>query len=222
VEKLEGVIAPDFQEPAMAYDEARFVASVRISIFSGRLRAAQLAGTRTILAGFDKALPGGDPRFLAYMLATTFHETAATMQPVRETLAANDAEAIARLDRAFAAGRLPMVRKPYWRPDAEGKSWLGRGFVQLTHRRNYEAMSALTGVDLLARPERAMEPDVATAILIRGMAAGSFTGRRLSDFFSGEREDWEGARAIINGNDRARLVGDYGRAISSRPCRSAD
>ncbi|WP_026330600.1 chitinase [Agrobacterium sp. 10MFCol1.1] len=197
----------------MAYDEARFFASVRISIYGGRLRAAQLDGTKTILAGFGKALPGGDPRWLAYMLATTFHETAATMQPVRETLAVNDAEAIARLDRAFAAGRLPMVRKPYWRPDAEGKSWLGRGFVQLTHRRNYEAMSQLTGVDLLERPERAMEPDVATAILIHGMVAGSFTGRKLADVFEGKREDWEGARAIINGRDRARLVGDYGRAF---------
>ncbi|MCW0979989.1 hypothetical protein [Rhizobium oryzihabitans] len=197
----------------MAYDEARFFASARISIFGGRLRATQLAGTKTILAGFEKAMPDGDTRWLAYMLATTFHETAATMQPVRETLAAGDTEAIARLDRAFAAGRLPMVRKPYWRPDAEGKSWLGRGFVQLTHRRNYEAMSRLTGVDLLARPERAMELDVATTILICGMASGSFTGRSLSDFFSAEREDWEGARAVINGSDRARLVGDYGRAF---------
>ncbi|WCK02816.1 hypothetical protein [Agrobacterium tumefaciens] len=197
----------------MAYDEARFFASVRISIFGGRLRAAQLAGTKAVLSGFEKVLPGGDPRWLAYMLATTFHETAATMQPVRETLAASDAEAIVRLDRAFAAGRLPMVRKPYWRLDAEGKSWLGRGFLQLTHRRNYEAMSALTGVDLVKRPERAMEADVATAILIHGMMAGSFTGRRLSEFFSSEREDWDGARAIINGSDRARLIGSYGRAF---------
>lgn len=197
----------------MAYDEARFFASVRISIFDGRLRTSQLAGTKAVLSGFEKELPGGDPRWLAYMLATTFHETAATMQPVRETLAANDAEAIARLDRAFSAGRLPMVRNPYWRLDAEGKSWLGRGFVQLTHRRNYEAMSVLTGVDLVERPERAMEPDVATAILIHGMVAGSFTGRKLSDVFSGKRQDWEAARAIINGSDRARLVADYGRAF---------
>jgi len=197
----------------MAYDEARFFASVRISIFGGRLRAPQLAGTKTVIAGFEKALPGGDRRWLAYMLATAFHETAATMQPVRETLAASDAEAIVRLDRAFAAGRLPMVRKPYWRLDAEGKSWLGRGFVQLTYRRNYDAMSALTGIDLVKRPERALEADVATAILIHGMVAGSFTGRSLADFFSGEDEDWDGARAIINGSDRARLIGSYGRAF---------
>ena len=66
----------------MAYDEARFFASARISIFGGRLRAAQLAGTKTMLAGFENSMPGGDPRWLAYMLATAFHETAATMQPV--------------------------------------------------------------------------------------------------------------------------------------------
>ncbi len=197
----------------MTSTEARFFASVRMSIFGGRLRPAQVAGTKTILAGFDQALPQGDPRWLAYMLATAFHETAATMQPVRETLATSDAQAIERLDRAFAAGRLPMVRKSYWRPDAQGKSWLGRGFVQLTHRRNYEAMSALTGIDLLEKPERAMEADVATAILIRGMAAGSFTGRRLADYFNLKNADWTGARAIINGTDRARLVADYGRAF---------
>ncbi|NSX90015.1 MULTISPECIES: hypothetical protein [Rhizobium/Agrobacterium group] len=197
----------------MAYDEARFFASVRVSIFGGRLRAAQLAGIKTILAGCAKAVPQSEARWLAYMLATSFHETAATMQPVRETLAASDAEAIARLDRAFAAGRLPMVRKPYWQRDTDGKSWLGRGFVQLTHRRNYEAMSVLTGIDLVERPERAMETEVATAILIHGMIAGSFTGRRLADFFGAQREDWEGARAIINGSDRARLVAGHARAF---------
>ena len=197
----------------MPYHEARFVASIRLSVFDGRLRGEQLAGTKAIVSGFEKQLPQGDTRWLAYMLATAFHETAATMQPVRETMAASDAEAIARLDRAFAAGRLPKVRKPYWRPDAEGKSWLGRGFVQLTHRRNYETMSAITGVDLLDRPERAMALGVATAILILGMVRGSFTGRRLSHFLSGASEDWEGARAIINGSDRARLVAGYGRAF---------
>jgi hypothetical protein len=58
-----------------------------------------------------------------------------------------------------------------------------------------------------------MEADVATAILIQGMVAGSFTGRRLADFFDAEREDWDAARAIINGSDRAGLVGNYARAF---------
>ena len=145
------------------------------------------------------------------MLATAFHETAATMQPVRETLAASDAAAIGRLDRAFSAGRLASVKTPYWRPEADGRSWLGRGLVQLTHKRNYEAMSKVTGIDLVADPSRAMDMDVAATILIEGMRLGSFTGRKLDHYFSEEKAEWIGARQIINGNDRAELVAGYGR-----------
>lgn len=197
----------------MGFEKRRFFDAVRSDVFEGRIRAAQVAGTELILDRFEVLLPGGDQRWMAYMLATAFHETAGTMQPVRETLAGTDDAAIAILERAYAAGRLPAVTKPYWRRDDDGKSWLGRGLVQLTHRRNYEAMSVLTGIDLVERPERAMEPEMATTILIRGMTAGSFTGRRLSGFFGRGREDWQGARAIINGNDRAALVAEYAHAF---------
>ena len=47
----------------------------------------------------------------------------------------------------------------------------------------------------------------------RKAIAGSFTGRRLADFFGAQREDWEGARAIINGSDRARLGAGHARAF---------
>jgi len=49
------------------------------------------------------------------------------------------------------------VKTPSWRPDTEGRSWLGRGLVQRTHKRNYEAMSKVTGIDLVGDPSRAME-----------------------------------------------------------------
>lgn len=195
----------------MNIDKTRFFSIIRANPFPGRMTSGQVEGTERVLDGFRSRVPDGDPRHLAYMLATAFHETAATMQPVRETLAASDDAAIRILDRAFAAGRLGQVRAPYWRRDGEGKSWLGRGLVQLTHRRNYEAMSSIIGVDLVARPERAMEPEVSTAILIEGMLRGSFTGRRLSQYFDATRADWTGARAIINGNDRADLIAGYGR-----------
>ncbi|WP_416408398.1 hypothetical protein [Agrobacterium rosae] len=195
------------------FDRQRFFATIRTAPFSGRMSVQQVQGTELVLDEFEERAPGGDSRHLAYMLATAFHETAATMQPVRETLAATDEAAIRILDRAYAAGRLGQVRKPYWRRDAQGKSWLGRGLVQLTHRRNYEAMSAVTGIDLVARPERAMEPQVSAAILVEGMLRGSFTGRRLSQYFNASRADWEGARAIINGNDRAALLAGYGRSF---------
>lgn len=195
------------------FDRRIFFGCVRSAIFGGVLRQHQVIGMEKLMAGFEKRLPYGDPRWLAYMLATAFHETAATMMPVRETLAKSDDAAIVLLDKAFAEGRLPTVRTPYWRRDTEGKSWLGRGLVQLTHRRNYAAMSALTGYDLVDRPQRAMEMDVSVSILIEGMRTGRFTGRQLSDYFEGGKTDWIGARQIINGNDRAARVAACGRSF---------
>lgn len=213
----------------MQLSRRAFFDFVRMKLFQGRLGAGQVAGLTAILDGWLARVGQGgmqplapcSAQPLAYVLATAFHETAATMQPVRETLAASDKVAIARLEEAFAAGRLGSVRTPYWRPDADGRSWLGRGLVQLTHRRNYEAMSGVTGIDLVADPGRAMEMPVSVAILIEGMRRGSFTGRKLDDYFGPGRADWVGARKIINGNDRAELVARHARvfaeALDTRP-----
>ncbi|WP_105440988.1 hypothetical protein [Neorhizobium sp. T25_13] len=198
----------------MAHNRHTFFDLVRTKLFKGRLVAAQVEGMTAILDAWRERDGQGEAQPLSYVLATAFHETAATMQPVRETLAASDRSAITRLDEAFAAGRLGSVKTPYWRPDAEGKSWLGRGLVQLTHRRNYEAMSAVTGIDLVADPGRAMEMPVSVAILIEGMRRGSFTGRKLGDYFGQGRAEWVGARKIINGNDRADLVARHARVFA--------
>ena len=190
-----------------------FFDAVRASLFDGVLQKRQVAGLTAIL---DRGSIGEtDDRWLAYMLATAHHETGRTMQPVRETFAASDARAIALLDSAFEHGRLPSVSVPYWRRDAEGKSWLGRGLVQLTHRTNYEKMTLLTGIDLVSDPGRAMELTIATDILFIGMETGAFTGRRLGQYFCATKEDWTGARRIINGRDRAERVAGYARRYLS-------
>lgn len=184
-----------------------FFDAVRVSLFDGVLKPRQVAGLTAILRSAGEI----DGRWLAYILATAHHETGRTMQPVRETFASSDSRAIKLLDSAFESGRLPSVSAPYWRRDAEGKSWLGRGLVQLTHKANYQAMSRITGIDLVSRPERAMEMAVAARILVAGMQAGAFTGRSLGQYFSDHKEDWTGARRIINGRDRAARVAGYGR-----------
>ena len=196
----------------MAIDRKAFFDAVRGTLYGGRLAGTQVAGLAALLDRFERG-EVEDRRFLAYMLATAHHETGGRLQPVRETFAATDAAAIARLDRAFAAGRLPQVSAPYWRRDAAGKSWLGRGLVQITHRRNYARLAGLTGIDLVGRPELAMEMAVSVEILFTGMLRGALTGRRLADHFSGTRADWVGARRIINGLDRAEKVAGYGRAF---------
>lgn len=194
----------------MLFARKIFFDAVRVSLFDGVLKKHQVTGLTAILDRGAVAA-GIDDRWLAYMLATAHHETGRTMQPVRETFAKSDARAIALLDSAFENGRLPSVSTPYWRRDAQGKSWLGRGLVQLTHRVNYEKMALAIGVDLVSRPERAMEMDVAVDILFIGMQTGAFTGRRLGQYFSASKEDWTGSRRIINGRDRAERVAGYGR-----------
>lgn len=197
----------------MSFDERRFFRIVRQALFSGRLSAAQVAGMTAVIAGWRRLGDSDDPRRLAYALATAFHETGGRMQPVRETFAPSDREVIARLDRAYAAGRLPQVRTPYWRPDEDGKSWFGRGLVQITHRRNYQRLAEATGIDLIDDPGRALDLDVAVRILVVGMRDGLFSGTRLADVFTRETTDWIGARRIVNGRDRAALVAGYGRAF---------
>ncbi len=134
-----------------------------------------------------------DVQWAAYMLATIHHETARTWEPIEEY--------------GHGAGH------PYGHPVTltTGRSvvYYGRGYVQLTWLGNYARMGQLLGVDLVNYPERALEPHVAWQVLSYGMRLGCFTGRRLSDYIAGERADYRGARAIVNGHDQADLIRGY-------------
>ena len=183
------------------------------SIFPNRrFDAGQVSGLDDILDVFETR-PEVILEHKAYMLATAFHETAFTMQPVRETKASSDAAAIAILERAFARGQLPWVKTPYWRLDSEGKSWLGRGLVQLTHKANYEKMAPLVDADLVGNPNLAMDMDVAIKIMIEGMLRGSFTGKKLSDYLGNGKGGWTSARRIINPDNLGAKIGNYGRVF---------
>jgi putative chitinase len=54
---------------------------------------------------------------------------------------------------------------------------------------------------------------VALDVAYRGMIFGMFTGRKLADYVKpGKTPDYVGARAIINGTDKAKLVAGYANA----------
>jgi hypothetical protein len=114
------------------------------------------------------------------------------------------------------AGQRPDVDKRLGTiMDGDGVPFHGRGFVQLTGRYNYAYWQKRLGIDLTssrAAADRVLDADVATRILFGGMVDGTFTGKKLADYFAGVREDWEGARKIINGNDKKALIAAYGRS----------
>ena len=193
-------------------NRSEFYSCVRHSLFVGKLTQDQVIGTNFLLDAVEeeKDIPRNHA---AYMLATAFWETARTMEPVRETLAKSDDQAIRVLDTAYARGRLPWVRRAYWRKDADGKSWLGRGYVQLTHKANYQKAGAELGIDLVGNPSLAMSPPIAAKIMIRGMDEGWFTGKTLDHYIdeideadSEDLREYRNARPIINGTDKAEQI----------------
>lgn len=173
-------------------DRAAFYNAVRNAPFNGVLAKTQVEGMEAILDEWDKRNLS-DSRWLAYMLATTYHETAHTMQPIEE----------------IGKGK----GRPYGVPDPEtGKIYHGRGSTQITWKRNYQRLGDLLNVDLVHKPELALDMGIATQITYEGMIRGLFTNKKLSDYFR-EDSDWYNARKIINGLDRADLVAGYGRAF---------
>lgn len=177
-------------------DRDVFFVRARVNPFGGTLTQGQVDGLNAILDGWETRPDLTDRRWLAYMLATTKHETAHTMQPISE--------------KGQGAG------KTYGVPDPQtGRSYYGRGYVQLTWKANYAKMAALLGVDLVNHPELALDPKIAAAIMFDGMRDGLFTGVGLPRYFSGATDDPVNARRIINGTDRAEEIADIHRAFLS-------
>lgn len=56
----------------------------------------------------------------------------------------------------------------------------------------------LPSQDLEVTPSLMLDPDIAAAMLFIGLSEGWYTGRKLSEFFEGGRDDAIGARAMVN------------------------
>ena len=159
---------------------------VRASLFAGAMTQQQVDGQNAILSLWETGGTGSpmtDPRWLAYMLATTFHETAQKMWPIEE----------------YGKGS----GKSYGKPDPETKqTYYGRGFVQLTWKENYQKATvnlSLSGDrDLVWHPDQALDLVIASRIMFRGMAEGWFTGKKLGNFFNETTNKPVDARIIIN------------------------
>jgi hypothetical protein len=199
----------------MPLNRAAVYAAARATPFGGRLTQQNVDGTNAILDEWEANWSGRDPRCLAYILATAFHETGGTMAPVREGFAKTD-----------AAARKIVARRAYGKPEAAtGLIYYGRGFVQLTWLRNYQVMGQLLGLDLVQKPDLALDLKTSVVILFEGMfrgasGKGDFTGKALDDYFAApvgtaaeERQKAIGARAIVNGNDKAEQIASHYEAF---------
>jgi predicted chitinase len=174
----------------MIFAPTAFFNDVRGPLFAGSMTSHQVNGMNAILSAWQAACPDADARWLAYALATAYHETARTMQPIRE----------------YGLGR----GRSYGTPDPQtGQVYYGRGLVQLTWKMNYAKLGARIGVDLVNHPDLALDPVNAASIMILGMTEGDFTTEKFADFFNEDENDPIGARRIINGQDCAAQIAVY-------------
>ena len=204
---LDAVVAAPVKKTASPsngkIDRVFFFSQIKIEKLFSSLKQSQIDGLNFILDGWEKSTLT-DMRWLAYMLATAYHETARTMLPIAEYGKGKS--------RPYGK-KIKMSRNGYTTPD---QFYYGRGYVQLTWYENYEKMGRVLKVDLLNNPEKAMDPDIAFKIMLEGMTLGitnrgDFTGRCLEQYFNHTQEDWRNARRIINGMDKADAIAGYGQ-----------
>lgn len=181
---------------------AAFFDAVRSSLFGGTLLPAQVTALEAISDAWAR-YGDGDPAKLAYVLATAFHETA-RFKFMREVWGPTAAQK--RYEGRADLGNTVV---------GDGKKFLGRGFVQVTGRRNYSDWSRRLGIDLLKEPQLAEQPAIAARILVEGMMLGTFTGRKLSDYETAAGPDYRNARRIVNGLDRADDIAGYARSFAA-------
>lgn len=203
----------------MNLDKRTFFAYVRKAPFGGSLTTEQVRGLEAIIDAWQAKWDTGDVRHLAYALATAFHETGSKMQPVEENLNYSAAGLqktfpkyfpTAELAKQYAGKPKAIANRVYANrmgngPESSGDGWdkRGRGLPQITGTDNYNKFG------IGKTPEKALEMATAIVIMFKGMINGMFTGRKLSDYFNDTVDDPVGARRIINGTDKAKLIAGY-------------
>jgi putative chitinase len=175
--------------------QAFFEAMRESGIFGKSLKPDQVSGLESVLSAAKEA--GWPVAFTAYALATACHETAYTMQPVREAF---------WLSEGWRSKNLRY--HPFY----------GRGYVQLTWKDNYVRADRELGLGgrLNANLDLAMEPGIAAKIMVKGMQEGWFAGdksgqrhtlaRHLPTDGAAGVAQFTSARRIINGTDKAAKI----------------
>jgi putative chitinase len=207
--------------PVPAHDDASY-AFADYGKFYDFLRSNKMLGPKIVdteFKGCDAILractrANWPVSFTAYALATAYLETAHTMQPIKEI------GGTAYFTRMYdiQGARPAKARELGNLSPGDGAKYHGRGYVQLTGKKNYARMTQRLhdfgiDVDLVADPDLAMRPDIAAAVMVLGMREGLFTGRKLSDDLPlkgpAGLSQFVASRDIINGRDRQDDVASY-------------
>lgn len=171
-----------------------------------KLNTGNVQGMAAIIDEYER-LGWFDLRWLAYIMATVYHETIRTMQPIEELGRGKGKPYGSKLKYGGGPGK----RVAYTCPD---KIYFGRGHTQNTWFEIYEKLSNTKRAkdenwDFLNNPELLLQMKPSIWATFFAMSTGLYTGRKLSQYFDGAKEYPVKARAIINGSDKAELISGY-------------
>ncbi len=205
-------------------DEEIFFDKVRKAFHRKSLEPIEFQTYKQIINYWNDHSDLKDKRWLAYVMATAYHET--RLKPVREGFKKSDKAARKHVKWMFDKR---IISHPYHLADREtGEVYYGRGYVQLTWAQNYKKMGRAIGMgdQLYRNPDLVLNPDIASRILFVGMLKGHFRyskkrrprgKQKLRLFFSKSSSNWYGARNIINGDLRknGKRIAGYGKKYNN-------
>ncbi len=178
------------------------------------LSESQVAGIENLLNVWEKYFFADDVNYLAYNLATAYHETGAAMQPIKEF---GDRSYFNKYEPGTQIGKVLGNTQP-----GDGYRFRGEGHVQNTGRANArKATKRLNeifklGIDLEKTPDKRGDPFVSAMSLFLGNKEGWWTGKDLDDFIDTKDESDEedlrefiDSRYVVNGKDKALKIGRY-------------
>lgn len=163
---------------------------------------------------------------LAYMLATTKHETAHTFRAISEYGKGKG--------RPYGKTVEVLYTDSLKKTTTYKNQYYGRGFVQITWGFNYQRIDEKLGngiypnknktkdseynkgftvtnpgKSIYLNPDQALEKENAYVAMVYGMQKGIFTGKKISDYINNLKIDYRNARKVINGTDKANQIAGY-------------
>lgn len=188
---------------------AHFFDALRHGLLGPTLSQGEVDGLNALLT----ALAGWPLAWAAYGFATAYHETAHTLQPVKEL--GSEAYFTRMYDPPPTGNRPSVALKLGNTEPGDGAKFCGRGYAQCTGRANYVRAGRILGLGdaLVQNPDLALEPLNAAKILRSGLEVGWFSDRALRDFLPADgpatRAQFIAARWTVNRQDKADLIADY-------------
>ena len=198
-----------------------FFDEVRGLVFGGSMNADQVAGCEAMLDYWERHHPNANKEWIAYSLATAYHESGHTMQPIKER------GGTAYFTQLYdVRGTKPERARKHGNVNpGDGAKYCGRGLTQITWHCNYDKQGKKHGIDLVNNPDLLLQMHISDAakIMISAMIDGDFCWVKRGsgyvpaslDMFTADDGSFNAvdARRMINGTDKAHLIAGYHKSF---------